>query len=95
MGVRTGITETFNNHLVSDGMHIQVMSLVYHSFHISCCQPQNELPAYGLRIASDGHVVVNETFLAMNPLRIVGTENECYDACGFTIAASMIPYAVR
>lgn len=59
LGIRTGITETFNFHL-------------------------NHIPAYGTTIANDGHMVTDETWPLLSNGRTIATENECYNACGYS-----------
>lgn len=43
----------------------------------------SEVPAYGVSIAADGHLAVDETWPALDGVRVIGAENECFDACGF------------
>lgn len=59
MGIRTGITEVFNNHL-------------------------SNLPAYGTTVDARGYMVTDESAPALDGKRVVATENECFDDCGFS-----------
>lgn len=43
----------------------------------------SEAPAYGVSIGADGHLHVDEAWPAVDGRRVVGAENECFDACGF------------
>lgn len=54
----------------------------------------SEVPAYGVHIAPDGHLVTDETWpLLTDPDRVIAAENECFTACGFH--ADDVAYAVR
>lgn len=56
----------------------------------------SDVPAYGARIGSDGHVVVDEDWVLRQPGRVSAAENECYTSCGYTAAdADELAYAIR
>ncbi|MFB7249129.1 hypothetical protein [Microbacterium sp. NPDC056234] len=57
------------------------------NFHLS------EAPSFGSRVQPDGHLVVDESLPIHAGDRIVATENECFDACGY--ATSDRYYAIR
>jgi hypothetical protein len=43
----------------------------------------SEVPAYGIAIDDDGHLVADEQWPALDGVRVIAAENECFDACGF------------
>ncbi|MBG6237726.1 hypothetical protein IWX78_000669 [Mycetocola sp. CAN_C7] len=47
------------------------------NFHLS------EAPAYGSHILPNGHLSLDDTLLVHDGSRIVATENECYNDCGY------------
>jgi hypothetical protein len=53
----------------------------------------SQTPAYGMTIAPNGHVNIDENWPTVRGDSIAATENECYNACGFT--AKDLYYAVR
>ncbi|WP_243229052.1 hypothetical protein [Microbacterium sp. CIAB417] len=57
------------------------------NFHLS------EAPSYGSHVQSDGHLVVDESLPIHAGDRIVATEHECFDDCGY--ATTDPYYAVR
>lgn len=42
----------------------------------------SEVPAYGVTIAPDGHLAVDESWPALDGQRVIGAENECFVDCG-------------
>ena len=44
----------------------------------------NETPAYGSHIQADGHVTIDESFTVHANNHVIGNENECFNACGFS-----------
>ncbi|KAM9962708.1 hypothetical protein ACTFIR_005625 [Dictyostelium discoideum] len=76
---------------VSKGMGIRNGITEIFNFHLS------EIPAYGVTIdTTSGYLKFNKSWLLQaNPNRVIGTENECYNDCGFTVASSNIYYAVK
>ncbi len=44
----------------------------------------NETPAYGSHIQQNGHVSIDENYTVHRDNHVIGNENECYNACGFT-----------
>ncbi|MGF6824191.1 hypothetical protein M2317_003120 [Microbacterium sp. ZKA21] len=72
---------------VEDGLGIRNGITEVSNFHLS------EAPAFGSAVQPDGHLVVDESLPIHAGNRIVATENECFDACGY---ATRDPYyAVR
>lgn len=65
---------------VQAGMGIRNGISELFNFHL------NETPAYGSHIQSDGHVTIDETNKVHTDNHVIGNENECYNACGFTTA---------
>ena len=72
---------------VADGLGIRNGITEVSNFHLS------EAPAFGSHVQPDGHLVIDETLPIHAGDRIVATENECFDACGY--ATSDPYYAVR
>ncbi|HEX8102626.1 MAG TPA: hypothetical protein VF533_08450 [Solirubrobacteraceae bacterium] len=69
----------FARDAVDAGMGIRTGITEVANFHLG------EVPAYGTRIASSGHMVTDESRpLLTDRRRIAATENECYTDCGFT-----------
>lgn len=71
---------------VRAGMGVRTGITELSNFHLS------EAPAYGSRIDADGHLVVDDEGPPHDGGRVVATENECYDDCGY--AADDFGYAV-
>jgi hypothetical protein len=71
---------------VNAGMGIRNGITELFNFHL------NETPAYGSHIQADGHVTIDESFIVHANNHVIGNENECFNACGFTTADSY--YAV-
>jgi len=72
---------------VVKGMGIRTGITEEFNFHL------NHVPAYGTTIAADGHMVTDESWRALDGRRIVATENECFNDCGFTVSDPA--YAVK
>ncbi|MCA9490374.1 MAG: hypothetical protein KC621_10630, partial [Myxococcales bacterium] len=53
----------------------------------------SEVPAYGVHIAPDGHLVTDESWPLLGPDGVIGAENECFDDCGHH--ADDLAYAIR
>ena len=53
----------------------------------------NHVPAYGTTIAADGHMTTDENWRGLDGRRVVATENECFNDCGFTVTDTA--YAVK
>ena len=65
---------------VDAGMGIRNGISELFNFHL------NETPAYGSHIQTDGHVTIDENYTVHSQNHVIGNENECYNACGFTTA---------
>jgi hypothetical protein len=65
---------------VNAGMGIRNGITELFNFHL------NETPAYGSHIQSDGHVTIDENYIVHANNHVIGNENECFNACGFTTA---------
>ncbi len=63
---------------VAAGMGIRTGITEVFNFHLS------DVPAYGARIAADGHVVTDDSWPLLDGVRVVATENECFNDCGFS-----------
>jgi hypothetical protein len=74
---------------VAAGLGIRTGITELFNFHL------NHVPAYGITIAEDGHLVVDESWVGLAPDRIRATENECYEDCGFAFPAEHLTYAVE
>lgn len=74
---------------VAHGTGIRTGITEVFNFHL------NHVPAYGSTIAADGHVVTDESWLAFRRGRVRASENECYDACGFTVPPALRYYAIK
>lgn len=72
---------------VDDGLGIRNGITEASNFHLS------EAPSFGSRVQPDGHLIVDESLPIHAGDRIVATENECFDACGY--ATSDLYYAIR
>ncbi len=70
---------------VDGGMGIRTGITELSNFHLS------DAPAYGSRIAADGHMTMDDS--SRDPRRVFATENECFNACGY--ATTEPEYAVR
>ena len=53
----------------------------------------NHTPAYGATIAQDGHIVTDETWPLLSDGRVIATENECFNDCGYSTSDPW--YAVK
>lgn len=62
---------------VDAGMGVRTGITELFNFHL------NEAPAYGSSIQPNGHLVVDETLPVHDGTRVVATENECYNDCGY------------
>lgn len=70
------------------GMGIRTGITELFNFHL------NDVPAYGTRIAQDAHLVTDdETWPLFDGKRTIGTENECYNDCGYSTSEPY--YAVK
>ena len=74
---------------VAAGLGIRTGITEVFNFHLS------EIPAWGATIAPSGHVVTDESAPAHFRGRVRGSENECYDACGYSVPANLLYYAVK
>lgn len=72
---------------VVKGMGIRTGITEVFNFHL------NHVPAYGTTIAADGHMTTDENWRGLDGRRVVATENECFNDCGFT--ATDTAYAVK
>jgi hypothetical protein len=72
---------------VDAGLGIRTGISELSNFHLS------EAPAYGSRILPTGHLEVDETLPVHDGTRIVATENECFNDCGYSTKEPY--YAVR
>ena len=71
---------------VHAGMGIRTGIPEESNFHLS------ETPAYGSRILPNGHLAMNDRLPVHDGKRVVATENECYDDCGYR--AKDLGYAI-
>lgn len=62
---------------VDAGLGIRTGITELSNFHLS------EAPAYGSAIQPDGHLVVDESLPIHDGTRVVATENECFNDCGY------------
>ncbi|GAB2522558.1 hypothetical protein [Paramicrobacterium agarici] len=62
---------------VEAGLGIRTGITELSNFHLS------EAPAYGSRVLPNGHMVLDDTLPVHDGTRIVATENECYNDCGY------------
>ncbi len=74
---------------VSYGMGIRTGITEVFNFHLS------EIPAYGSTVAASGHIATDESHEAFFRGRVRASENECYDACGFTVPPAQLFYAIK
>ncbi|WP_456374503.1 hypothetical protein, partial [Thiolapillus sp.] len=74
-----GATNLFARDAVQAGMGIRNGITELFNFHL------NHTPAYGAAIAQDGHIVIDESWPLLRDKRIIGAENECYNACGYQV----------
>ena len=72
---------------VDAGLGIRTGITELSNFHLS------EAPAYGSHVQPDGHLVVADEEPPHDGRRIVATENECYNDCGYTTSDTY--YAIR
>jgi hypothetical protein len=63
---------------VNAGMGVRNGISELFNFHL------NETPAYGSHIEADGHVSIDESFVVHKNNHVIGNENECFNACGFS-----------
>ncbi|BAO45129.1 hypothetical protein [Thiolapillus brandeum] len=83
----SGATNLFARDAVLAGMGIRNGITELFNFHL------NHTPAYGAAIAEDGHIVIDEDWPLLRDKRIIGAENECYNACGYHV--SDLYYSIR
>ena len=62
---------------VDAGMGVRTGITELSNFHLS------EAPSYGSSIQPNGHMVVDESLPVHDGTRVVATENECYNDCGY------------
>ncbi|MGV8885976.1 MAG: hypothetical protein ACOH1T_10385 [Microbacteriaceae bacterium] len=62
---------------VDAGMGVRTGITEIFNFHLS------EAPSYGSSIQPNGHMVVDESLPVHDGTRVVATENECYNDCGY------------
>jgi hypothetical protein len=74
---------------VSYGLGIRTGIPEEFNFHL------NETPAWGSTIAADGHIVTDESAPVFERGRVRATENECYDACGYSVPPGQLYYAIK
>ena len=55
----------------------------------------NQIPAYGTTIDPNGYLATDESWNAFHRGRVRASENECYDACGFTVPPALRYYAIK
>ncbi|MBK9033951.1 MAG: hypothetical protein IPL61_22235 [Myxococcales bacterium] len=73
--------------VVAAGLGVRSARTELANYHLAAA------PAWGARIAADGHVVVDAAATAG---RVRAVEHECYDACGFAVAdRDELEYAIR
>ncbi|WP_460798368.1 hypothetical protein [Microbacterium sp. GXF0217] len=72
---------------VAEGLGIRNGITEVSNFHLS------EAPAFGSAVQPDGHLVVDESLPIHAGDRIVATENECFDDCGYFTSDPY--YAIR
>lgn len=82
-----GGTNLFARDAVQTGMGIRNGITELFNFHL------NHTPAYGAAIANDGHIVIDENWPLLTDKRIIGAENECYNACGYSV--NDLYYAIK
>jgi len=73
-----GAFELHARDAVSAGMGIRNGITELFNFHL------NETPAYGSHIQTDGHVTIDESYIVHRENHVIGNENECFNACGFS-----------
>ncbi|MBI2571379.1 MAG: hypothetical protein HYV63_30600 [Candidatus Schekmanbacteria bacterium] len=69
------------------GMGIRTGLTELSNFHLS------DVPAYGTRVGSDGHMVTDAAWPLFAEHRVAATENECFVDCGFSTTEPY--YAVK
>ena len=74
---------------VAAGLGIRTGITEEFNFHLA------QVPAWGATIAPDGHVATDESAPVFFRGRVRGTENECYDACGYSVPANLLGYAIK
>ncbi len=72
---------------VGAGLGIRTGITELFNFHL------NHIPSYGTAIAADGHMVTDESWPLFDGKRVIATENECYNACGYS--TPHVYYAVK
>ncbi len=75
-----GAFELHAKQAVDAGMGIRNGISELFNFHL------NETPAYGSHIQTDGHVTIDENYIVHTQNHVIGNENECFNACGFSTA---------
>lgn len=80
-------TDLLARQAVDAGLGIRTGITEEFNLHLS------EAPSYGSRVLPDGHMTVDESLPVHAGKRIVATENECYNDCGYTTDDPY--YAVR
>jgi hypothetical protein len=75
-----GAFELHATQAVDAGMGVRNGISELFNFHL------NETPAYGSHIQADGHVTIDENYIVHSQNHVIGNENECYNACGFSTA---------
>ena len=73
-----GAFELHAKQAVDAGMGVRNGISELFNFHL------NETPAYGSHIQTDGHVTIDENYIVHTQNHVIGNENECFNACGFT-----------
>jgi len=73
-----GAFELHAKDAVDTGMGVRNGITELFNFHL------NETPAYGSHIQTDGHVTIDENYIVHTQNHVIGNENECYNACGFS-----------
>ncbi len=73
-----GAFELHARDAVNSGMGIRNGITEVFNFHL------NETPAYGSHIQQDGHVSIDENAIVHRNNHVIGNENECFNACGFS-----------
>ncbi len=73
-----GAFELHAKDAVDAGMGVRNGISELFNFHL------NETPAYGSHIQNDGHVTIDENYIVHANNHVIGNENECFNACGFS-----------
>ncbi|MCA8959742.1 MAG: dockerin type I repeat-containing protein [Planctomycetes bacterium] len=72
------LDDLYAHDAVVGGMGIRTGITELSNFHL------NHVPSYGTTIATDGHMVTDSAWPLLDGSRVIATENECYNACGFS-----------